>query len=120
MRCSTEGCAAEAVRQWLRPATDAETAAHLDALRAGIARATEARRLQLRLQIAELQAQAANVPATLAASDARAFRDRAAQQIEALTVEHDTADRPVDLNHHLPVAVAVFGCAAHDHQEGVS
>lgn len=114
MRCSTEGCTADAVRQRQRPATEEETTAHLDALRVGIARANETRRLQLRLQIAELQHQLASLPPTLAEADARAVRARGEQQVTSLRSEHDAVTDVVDLDHHLPVDVAVFDCGGHD------
>ena len=113
MRCSTEGCDTDATIQWQRAATDDETAAHLDALRAGIARVNDERRLSLRVQIAQLREARDNPPKQLSEPDRRAFLARADAQIAAAQAEHDAITDDVDLDHHLPVTVAVFGCDEH-------
>ena len=113
MRCSTEGCDADATVQWQRAATSDETAAHLDRVRAGLARVNDERRLSLRVQIAQLRGARDNPPKHLSEPDRRAFLARADAQIAAAQAEHDAVTNDVDLDHHLPVTVAVFGCDNH-------
>ena len=111
MRC--HACDQPATRQWQRAATDTETAAHLDGLRAGFARVNDQRRLSLRIQIAELKAARENPPKHLDEPDRRAFLARADAQITATQGEHDAVADTLHLDHHLPVTVAVFGCDEH-------
>lgn len=116
MRCSTEGCDADATLQWQRPASDDEAAAHLDGVRAGIARVNDERRLSLRVQVAQLREARDNPPKGLSEPDQRAFLARVDAQIAAAQAEHDAITDVVDLDHHLPVTVAVFGCEQHSEE----
>ncbi len=111
MRCSA--CEKEATLSWQRNASDDETAAHLDGLRNALFAVNEHRRLGLRLHIAQLQQQTDNLPPEVLAGDVEQIRASVAAEVARAQEEHDSITEQVDLTHHMPVTVAVYGCDDH-------
>ena len=113
LRCSTEGCRAQAALSWMRPATEAESAAHCAAARTVLHAHAEDARLALRLQIAALND--LQLPPSMHEADVRAIRRRAAEQAAELRVRHDAITDPEPVPAEL---VAVGACAEHAQEGG--
>jgi hypothetical protein len=110
--CSLPGCGQPATRQWQRAATDAETAAYLDGILAKVADQHALAAVNLQVRLAELEHRQIILPPTVEGEHVRRLLgDNIAETQRELEQLGDQA--PFSVEHHLPVAVAVFGCDDH-------